>query len=522
MPPCLLAENPLAKVSPAVRCPEAGNHPAAGYTTELPAHLHPRGWIGDVVHQSHVDDQIDRFVRQRQMCHIGANTPATGTVDPPKLYGFEHLVVEIHRDHAQVRPVEQLCHAPVAGRNIQNRTTRRKLLDLVSNDALLDPVDPQLPPIAGQLFVHHVRGRVRLVLDRSEAGRCRLLSCHGNPCGEKRRSRPSQLVSICHRPSLFQTGRDKSARTKTTESATFRRCVVKIVRSMATRPAPPDYAALKAARPRRLSLPGGTAWLNLPAIQLAGLPAEPTRLAELLTILATGQQKVTEALKDDHRSQVQRIELAGGLYVWKLFSGSPLRRWTCRVRHWFRLSPAWVQWRGAAKLAQAGVRTAEPLALIQSRRLGPGSYGLLMPSIKGPNAHWYLKQGIQIDESNGLTAPRTTLLAQSIGRQIGQMTAQGLVNRDHKPGNLLVDEVCHRGEQTPVIIDQSAIRRRCGDHQVYRMLGTLLRTAGRVEPVPAKQGLACLKAMRASDPSFGSDVSLSEVARRVLALLEGS
>ena len=102
------------------------------------------------------------------------------------------------------------------------------------------------------------------------------------------------------------------------------------------------------------------------------------------------------------------------------------------------------------------------------------------------------------------------------------MTAKGLVIRDHKPGNLVVDEACHLGEQTPVIIDQSAVRRRRGDHQVYHMLGTLLRTIGRVGPVTARQGLACLKAMRASDSSFAPDVSLSVVARRVLALLEGS
>ena len=270
-----------------------------------------------------------------------------------------------------------------------------------------------------------------------------------------------------------------------------------------------------------MNLPDGVAWVNRAAVRRSGLSAEPAAMADLLAPLMTGRQRTIETFKDDHRSRVQRIELAGGVYVWKQSLARPGgRRWS-QLRHWLRLSPVWRNWRGAARLARAGVRTAEPLALVQAAYFGPGVYGLVMPSVQGVHAHKYLKQAAAAGDSDVAAARRLVAIARSVGRQIGQMTAQGLVNADHKPGNLLIDEACERDGRTPVIVDQSDIRRRHGNRQVYRMLATLLRTARRAAPISTRQGLACLEGMRKADPSFAGGARLSRVARRVLATAEG-
>ena len=50
------------------------------------------------------------------------------------------------------------------------------------------------------------------------------------------------------------------------------------------------------------------------------------------------------------------------------------------------------------------------------------------------------------------------------------------------------------------------------------MLATLLRTAGRAGPIDTRLALTCLKAIRAADPSFARSLSLTRLARRILAV----
>ena len=287
--------------------------------------------------------------------------------------------------------------------------------------------------------------------------------------------------------------------------------------AMIERPEPSEAAA-NDGRPARIALPGGAAWINRAALRRAGLPLEPTALAELLAPLIADRHEVLATYKDDHRSSVQQIDLGGCGCVWKRFRVPRPRRLIHQARHLLRLSPAWRNWRGALRLQRADVRTAEPLMLINVARLGAVTSGLLLPLVEGPTLHRYLRQTADATTAAGGIGWRQLALAHALGRQIGHMTACGLVNGDCKPGNLIVDAACLQGDQPPIVIDQSAIRRRLHDRQVVRMLATLLRTARRTGPIDTRLALTCLKAVRAADPSVAHGLSLTRLARRILAM----
>ena len=285
--------------------------------------------------------------------------------------------------------------------------------------------------------------------------------------------------------------------------------------AMSERPEPSEAA--NDQRPKWLALPGGAAWINRVALRRAGLPIEPAALAGLLAPLIAGRHEVLATFKDDRRSRVQGIELHGCRCVWKQFLTPRRRRLVYHLRHRLRLSPVWRNWRGALRLQRAGVRTAEPLMLIHAAGLGAHTSGLVLPWVAGPSLHRYLRQAAEAAAGEAPDRRQQLALAQAIGRQIGHMTARGLVNGDCKPSNLIVDAACLQGDRPPVVIDQSTIRPRLYDRQVVRMLATLLRTARRTGPIDTRLALTCLKAVRAADPSVAHGLSLTRLARRILA-----
>ena len=198
-----------------------------------------------------------------------------------------------------------------------------------------------------------------------------------------------------------------------------------------------------------------------------------------------------QPLKSGATSRVwlHRLEgQAGRGWVVKRYGVTGVMLWVYRL---MRCSRGWREWRGARRLAQAGVRCSMPLALV----CDGGGEALILPYIEGLDlARWHAA-------ADELQRRR---VAVRIGEQIGRMTAAGIINRDHKAANLIVDAACAAGDAPPVIIDPAGLRRRRSDRQIYRMLALLYETASRLRPVPPRIAFRCLEEALRADPSIAA------------------
>ena len=214
--------------------------------------------------------------------------------------------------------------------------------------------------------------------------------------------------------------------------------------------------------------------------------------------------------KEDHRSIVHRAEHGGESWVVKTYRTPRAKTSLYRL---FRATPAWREWRASQKLVRAGIRTNPPLAMVYDPARGEESQILVFPYIAGVTVHQFLKD----DGEQNIRRH----LARAIGQQAGRMIAAGVVNRDHKPSNLIIDDACANGEHPPVIIDPLGVRTLRRDRQVYRMLSIMIHTfvrSGRIRPTEA---MVALKEVLRANPSFAPGPQrLKTVARRVIDTLE--
>lgn len=104
-------------------------------------------------------------------------------------------------------------------------------------------------------------------------------------------------------------------------------------------------------------------------------------------------------------------------------------------------------WRGAEKLLRAGIAAAEPLLLVDGISSGRRVEALVTDEIRGPSL-------IEALQSGPLAFADEAERARAIGRQLAQMAAAKLYNRDHKPSNLMLVE----DSADPLLIDTVAIR----------------------------------------------------------------
>jgi tRNA A-37 threonylcarbamoyl transferase component Bud32 len=124
------------------------------------------------------------------------------------------------------------------------------------------------------------------------------------------------------------------------------------------------------------------------------------------------------------------------------------------------------------------------LALMTERPAWRGRQMLIMPFIEGPTLQQFIGE---VDDR----AARLRV-AEAVGRQLCHMLYAGLVNRDHKTSNLIVDEACRlRGEQ-PVLIDPAGLRRATPE-RVARMFARLLETAIKAGPISKREMLSVLR-----------------------------
>ena len=291
-------------------------------------------------------------------------------------------------------------------------------------------------------------------------------------------------------------------------------------------------------------------WTNPPLARELGL--NESALAALLHAVATGEASVEHTYKEDRRSRVQCRRYEGRSWVVKTYRGSPLRMW---CKHRMRQSTAWREWTAAKWLRAAGIRVIQPIALVHRGPPWRCEQALLMPHVEAPNLAQYLRnappeewhgaggwhgqaESAELARADPAVAHpnplihhrrQRALVAAALGRQIGRLTAAGLINRDHKASNLLIDARCLAGEQ-PILIDPAGLRRRPwwggqGGRRVWRMLALLRKTAREAGPVSPREQLRCLRAALQADPTLAVKVEgrrIEYAVREISAAANGA
>ncbi len=217
-----------------------------------------------------------------------------------------------------------------------------------------------------------------------------------------------------------------------------------------------------------------------PGIRIARIVKDWRDRAPVVKQFALGLGSVDasalELLKSGKHSFVGRVTLDGQPVVVKWRELTTLND---RAKCVFGASRAFRQWRGARRLARAGIPAARPYALlvqygISSATSAPNetvsNYAnprewLILESIPGKTVLHHLADG-------ELSLIDQHALARAVGVQVGAMLRAGLCNRDHKPSNLMAS--FDDGVPIVTLIDTVAIRRRSNPGEMVRMLATLL------------------------------------------------
>lgn len=187
------------------------------------------------------------------------------------------------------------------------------------------------------------------------------------------------------------------------------------------------------------------------------------------------------------------VRLVDGKWLVKSWHARPL---LTRCYHRLRFTPAWRQWRGAARLRSIGVCCSAPVALVHDRRSGRQT--LVLPYVRGVTLHQF------VADAQACDAAQRQRVAAQIGRQIGRIAAAGWINRDHKPSNLILDDNAQQGLAEPVIIDTAAIQARRHDRQVVRMLAIMDRALARAGAVSDREKLRCVREVLRADPPLAA------------------
>lgn len=166
-------------------------------------------------------------------------------------------------------------------------------------------------------------------------------------------------------------------------------------------------------------------------------------------------------LKTDAEASVVGLTMLGRPVVVKTWRLAQPRR---RLQALLGRTPAMRHWHAAQLLIAAGLPTARCFAVIRGRdALGPCEW-LVMERIPGRTLLAHLAR-------TDWPVPAQHRLADAIGRQIACLAAAGLLNRDHKPSNIVLTSPAN----PPTLIDCLGIRRtRRTAHALTRMLAMLV------------------------------------------------
>ncbi len=183
-----------------------------------------------------------------------------------------------------------------------------------------------------------------------------------------------------------------------------------------------------------------------------------------IEMLRSFDPSAARVLKIDDRTGVWRVSRGGRELVLKMWEYSGVGG---RLKLLLRASRGWRHWRGARWLAEHGIGTARPLALMTEHGSGGPREWLVMEFLPGKTVLEHLHEG-------DLRPRQEHALAAAIAGQVSDMVARGRFNRDHKPSNLIVTG-WDGDEPRIAIIDCVAIR-RCGRFDfgaMRRMLASL-------------------------------------------------
>ena len=190
-------------------------------------------------------------------------------------------------------------------------------------------------------------------------------------------------------------------------------------------------------------------------------------------------ERVERVLKAEGDSQVVLLRLGERRVVLKLML---MRGWVARTRCWLGITRHHRKWRGAELLQTARIPTSKPVAmgtihaLDKEGNLTRGQW-LVLAYLQGPTLLDVFRDAQRLPHKHRLK--RQGVLATKAGESVRSLVRAGLMNRDHKPSNLIVLRSDPRNVYVSLgIIDTVGIRRIPGGNWRHsataRMLASLI------------------------------------------------
>lgn len=173
-----------------------------------------------------------------------------------------------------------------------------------------------------------------------------------------------------------------------------------------------------------------------------------------------------ETYKSDARSSVWRVDSPRGSYVLKRYEYAPLRQ---RLGQWLGLHPGQRERRGVRRLQRAGIEAAE----LERWAVRRGKY------VQAMEHGGDCLQDLLNDAAWEAQATREAIL-RNLATTTAKLLAAGLVHRDLKVGNVLVDDATR-----VVLIDVGAVRPSRSTRRRRATLGILFHTLGKASRTPA-------------------------------------
>lgn len=210
-------------------------------------------------------------------------------------------------------------------------------------------------------------------------------------------------------------------------------------------------------------------------------------------------------LKQEGDSWVRRATIMGRAVVVKCRGlRSPSRRFKAAIG----AGHAHKHWRGAARLASAGVRTAKPYVAALAQVDDAPAELLVLEYLEGESVLHLLKRA----HSRGGPGVRVQhAVARAVGATIPALLRARWHNRDHKPSNIIVTDASDSGAAVAVI-DCVGIH-RYGWMGIDECEGEEMAAALMIEPIgcecPPRRSLW----MRALLSAMGQDVKVGTAAR---------
>jgi len=252
---------------------------------------------------------------------------------------------------------------------------------------------------------------------------------------------------------------------------------------------------------QRLTISRGQCWYAPSVADAVGL-SDQGAVSNLIDRILAPDLERNSIKKEVARSSVDWVEIQGKNWIIKTYH---MPAWIVWVYQCVRATPAWREWRGSFAVESAGCRANPPLALVHDFSRGVDAQCLIMPFIEGQSLGQLLVQWSKEPSNDPQVRDLRLGLAKAMGRQIAALMKAGLINRDYKPANLMVDPACRQQGCEPVIIDPLGVRARVDEARRLRMLVTLLRTTLAAGPVSARECVTLLRAVLRGESGLGVD-----------------